>query len=63
LCGNPSVQQRIDQAHDQLDSLNYVSPQSNLQNNLALLRIQDSLQDPNTKQCGAPSTPGVCAID
>jgi hypothetical protein len=65
LCDDPAAQAKVDELLKNLDSLNFASGQSNLQNNLSLLRLEDGLKglaaascavggsatDPNRKPC------------
>ena len=62
LCDNPDAQKQVDDIRQMLNSLNYVSGQSNTPNNLTLLHIEDGLTSLNTKECSAgPSDVKQCA--
>src|SRR5262249_41056036 len=53
LCDDKAALQQLGNVQNALDSLNYVPGQSNIQNNLALLHIQDGLSALNQTECGA----------
>jgi hypothetical protein len=63
LCDDQAAQQQLEDVRKALDSLNYSPGQSNTQNNLALLHVEDGLRGLNQKECGAPppSQNGACA--
>ena len=44
LCNNEDAQRKLDEVINNLNSLNYVSPQANLQNDLRLRRMEEGLR-------------------
>lgn len=61
LCDNPEAQRKLDEVRGDLDSLNYQSGSSNLQNNLKLIRIEQGLKNLASTSCGrSSSVDGVC---
>ena len=51
LCDYPDAQARVDALKKALDELNYTSGQSNLQNNLRLIRLEEGLQNLAYDKC------------
>ncbi|RPH75855.1 MAG: hypothetical protein EHM80_15620 [Nitrospiraceae bacterium] len=57
LCDDPAAQAKVDELHKNLDSLNFVSGQSNLQNNLRLRRLEDGFQGLAAASCVVGRSP------
>jgi hypothetical protein len=60
LCDDPAAQEKVNQLQNELDSLNFVSGQSNVQNNLRLVRLEDGIKGLATASCsvgGSPTAP------
>jgi hypothetical protein len=65
LCDDTAAQAKVDELLNKLNSLNYVSGQSNLQNNLTLLRLEDGLRELAVSECdvspaSVPPKPQPC---
>jgi hypothetical protein len=61
LCNNPAALRKLEEVGRELDSLNYQSGTSNLQNNLRLVRMEQGLKDLASVSCaGSSAAKGIC---
>ena len=61
LCDNPAALSKLADVRRELDSLKYQSGQSNLENNLKLVRMEQGLKDLASSSCGGSSAAtGIC---
>jgi hypothetical protein len=62
LCDNEDAQRKLDEVVNDLNSLNYVSPQANLQNNLRLRHMEEGLRDLAQMVCAVGPPPGTTSV-